>query len=389
MNQRDVMFSHPKLESLQAFRAGGMFMVLFGHMMQLVLHSARTPYELNKVLGSVLLSGEWALDLFFVGSGFVVLYVTASSFGQKGARANFLLRRFTRVIPVYWVFLTIPVLMMVFFSTMFKGFVPQASFIEVVKSYLFIPYTNITGEQIVPRLQPWPVLPTGWTLNFEMFFYVSFALFLGFSLKRGLIYYGLFLVTLIAIHTQVPQSMGALYFWTTPQAIKFYAGCLVGYAFVRGVYFDVSFRMVILGIAIAILGNCAWYVSFGMAYMYAIWFHIMPAIFCASIVALLVLTPVRYKDVPNMLVRMGDASYSVYLSHFFVLMVCLLLPIRIFQIDDFAIRLILGVANMGIALCVGHWICFHLERPLTLKVRSYIFGGKAKAGVKESGKKAV
>ena len=104
-----------KLNSVQALRGLAALFVLIYHISQQQLHaigaigaSARTP-----TVDLWLLSGPWnqgyaGVDLFFVISGFIMVYVTqkfAKNAGQKAADvAAFLYKRIVRIYPLWWVF---------------------------------------------------------------------------------------------------------------------------------------------------------------------------------------------------------------------------------------------------------------------------------------------
>lgn len=53
-------------------------------------------------LPSSMCVGEFGVDLFFVISGFIMMYVTPRAFQGWREQTAFLLRRFLRIYPVYW-----------------------------------------------------------------------------------------------------------------------------------------------------------------------------------------------------------------------------------------------------------------------------------------------
>jgi hypothetical protein len=48
------------------------------------------------------LYGPFGVDLFFVISGFVMVYSSERLFGQPGAPITFFVRRLARIVPLYW-----------------------------------------------------------------------------------------------------------------------------------------------------------------------------------------------------------------------------------------------------------------------------------------------
>ena len=113
--------------------------------------------------------GAWGVDIFFVISGFIMMYVT--EFNER----NFFIKRIIRIVPLYWI-LTLGVFSVAFF---FPDLLNNttASLDHLIKSLFFIPFDkNGTGH--------FPVLFLGWTLNFEMIFYLLFSISLFISKKN-------------------------------------------------------------------------------------------------------------------------------------------------------------------------------------------------------------
>ena len=109
--------------------------------------------------------GAAGVDLFFVISGFVMVVASADLFGQRGAPPYFFLRRLARIVPLYWL------LTGIFVFILFAGRHHSSSWLsasEVVTSLLFIPHSLPNGAVA-------PVYGLGWTLNYEMMFYVVFS----------------------------------------------------------------------------------------------------------------------------------------------------------------------------------------------------------------------
>ena len=108
--------------------------------------------------------GTRGVDIFFVISGFVMVYS-----GQKLIRLNdgwktFAERRIIRIVPIYWLLTTLKICMMVLAAGL--ALHAKLSVWTAAASYLFLPARNLDG-----KIEP--LLAVGWTLNFEVLFYLS------------------------------------------------------------------------------------------------------------------------------------------------------------------------------------------------------------------------
>jgi len=91
------------------------------------------------------LRGAAGVDLFFVISGFVMVYISKPHFGQGDTWMTFILRRIIRIVPLYWL------------VTTFYAFSGGHPLHQIISSYLFIP--DVEGAP--------PLLAQGWTLRYE------------------------------------------------------------------------------------------------------------------------------------------------------------------------------------------------------------------------------
>jgi exopolysaccharide production protein ExoZ len=86
---------------------------------------------------------------------------------RKGpSPGEFLLRRIQRIVPLYWGLTLGVAAAAILAPAAFPAMRPSAA--HVLQSLLFAPYRDDTGA-IAPLIVP------GWTLNYEMFFYLLFA----------------------------------------------------------------------------------------------------------------------------------------------------------------------------------------------------------------------
>jgi exopolysaccharide production protein ExoZ len=78
----------------------------------------------------------------------------------------FFLRRLIRIVPLYWAMTTA---YLVFFLVAYIDLAAaNISLGTIIASFVFLPYPK-------PDATMFPLHMLGWTLNYEMFFYVIFA----------------------------------------------------------------------------------------------------------------------------------------------------------------------------------------------------------------------
>ncbi|AOJ34076.1 acyltransferase family protein [Burkholderia metallica] len=112
----------------------------------------------------VLPSGQAGVDVFFVISGFIMACVAP----YEGR--DFLVKRLIRIVPLYWV-TTLGIYAIALFRPHWLNTTTAAPD-YLVKSLLFIPYVKENGH--------WgPLNLNGWTLEYEMLFYLAVAAALG------------------------------------------------------------------------------------------------------------------------------------------------------------------------------------------------------------------
>lgn len=107
-------------------------------------------------LVAALQPGHAGVDLFFVISGFIILFVHRADLGRPRRLGHYLARRATRVLPLYWAALAVTIGMALAAE---RGW-PDAA--ALLRSVLLLPF----GE---------PLLGVAWTLQYEAVFYLLFA----------------------------------------------------------------------------------------------------------------------------------------------------------------------------------------------------------------------
>ncbi|OUS39058.1 hypothetical protein A9Q94_00450 [Rhodobacterales bacterium 56_14_T64] len=288
----------PRLPGLQLLRALAALLVLIGH----VLGEAQHYFAVS--LPITALPWTRGVDLFFVISGFIITLSASRRLDQPGV---FLWRRFLRVAPLYYLFTTAMVATLLLLPGATKGTELEPG--QIISSYLFLPFERHDGRIA-------PVLSLGWTLNYEMFFYVLMAFSL--CLRRPFVALALLMLTF---------SAACLFRWNSTTA-QFYSNPIV-IEFLFGIGLAQLFRrnIVLPSTPLALLAVAA-----GLALLVTLHQTTLPRFVAAGLPAMIIVAGGTLFCPPlapaRLLLRLGDASYVLYLSHRFTLraLTLLLLP---------------------------------------------------------------
>jgi len=294
--------SQPVFDSLQVLRGIAAFMIV-------LKHSLYEVYGGDAVTSGSFLSDYpliLGVDIFFVLSGFVMVYSTKGKNGTIQSSANFMIRRIIRIVPVYW-----------FYSFLLLGValvLPSAlgssvfEWTHFLKSLFFIPHDAPNGGGAIP------FLANGWTLNFEMYFYVIFAVAMLFRPLVSLIFMSLYFVLSLLVFRMIGDWSVAATFYSNFIILDFLAGAWIGYVCVRGIRFPEKFCFAAWIVAGGILLS-----PFFISYMGLSIGRIGSLVISSGVVAFLALPNLSERiEAPRFLKAVGDSSYTLYLFHPFV-----------------------------------------------------------------------
>lgn len=287
-----------RLESLQVLRGLAALAVVFHNAgWWLERSSIPPPFEIAALLDL----GYLGVDVFFVLSGFVIHHVTVGAPRGPGAAGRFLLRRASRIYPPYWLMAALAAAAIL----LAPGGEPGDR-----------PWTWAGTVTLVPGVGD-TALGVGWTLRNEMLFYAIVAALI--AINR--FWSGLAALT-VALGLALHLRTGPTNFYdpfVTPLHFEFLFGVLVSAwsrwsvaerrrdAIARGV------DLVAIGGAVAAL---ALFERGGMLRA--------DSVYVGAAVALLLIPLARAERrsarhapfrAPRALVRLGDGSYALYLSH--------------------------------------------------------------------------
>ena len=349
------------LHHVQALRFVAAAMVLLSHLQHEVPAIAGLARDGWEPWRPVFFAG--GVDIFFVISGFIMYTIAAADFGRPDGAREFLVRRLLRIVPPYWLFTTAMVVAALAFSSHVAH--PQLSLVHVLASYFFIPVANAYGKMF-------PLLILGWTINFEMLFYVVFTLGLLFPRRVGLAVIG-GVIALLGLAGFVFAPPGPFAFWCNPIVFEFLMGIGIAWARQRGVAWPPAAAMAALlaGVVLMVLAMRS-----GLAdhvwLARPLWMGVPAALFCAAAAL------VREKAAPGPVLRLlafgGDASFAIYLSHPFTLNAVAALWHFSGIVQPTVYIAVAGIASIAVAAV----LYVVLERPLMKRLNAWARGAFAR-----------
>ena len=251
--------------------------------------------------------GLYGVTLFFVISGYIMVRTTGD--GTFSAR-TFLDRRLRRIVPLYYLAcatlaLAALVLPYSFRTTTIDGW-------HIVKSLLFVPaYAPKAPDEILPFYK------LGWTLNQEMFFYVSFAALASLGVRGRVWMLTVLFSLLVAAGRLLTIGPAIPRFYTYPIIIAFVAGMwLARIRLAPDTRLSAPLAWMLLGVSVLSLAGLAaqhqLFVTHELAFI----------LWLTATATVQMLVTILFIDrggvaVPRWMAGAGDASYSLYLFHMF------------------------------------------------------------------------
>ncbi len=352
----------PRLLGLQMWRAVAALLVALYHL-------ATTPdrrWAQTAGHANWLAEFGWigfaGVDLFFVISGVVMTVTSWRHLGDPSEAVPFLKRRVARIYPLYW----LCCIAVVALAWAEPGLAERGKLglAAIVESVLLWPQRGF------------PIVGVGWTLTYEMFFYLVFALFFLMPRTRLLGALCLWVVSVVVLFRVFndPSNLDIdgnlkLPLAASPLVLEFIAGCGIGFLLCRG---EMPLART------ALVAGAAWFFGVGSYFgatdyddasygMMRIWVFGVPS-------ALLIYGTVGLEQANRLwtsrrLVFWGDASYSLYLTHVYVIQAFGLLYAHWSYAQGGLPKVLLAttcLATCGLVAAACHrWV----DRPLTTAAR--------------------
>lgn len=274
--------------NIQALRAYAAIIVVLYHATAMAADYGFSYGDFKWLTFDIERWGAFGVDIFFVISGYIMFMINAK---RQQTPLEFITNRVKRIVPIYWILTLLIAFMFLMAPSSFKSL--NLSSEHILSSLFFISkYFNYD----------FPSLYVGWTLEYEMFFYLVFGLILLFKNTKQI--YQILLLTLVF-------SLSIAFDLSKTIIFEFIFGGLVFLLFNR---YNITNRFG---------NNNAWWIVAIVASIfvgvvdsneeirYLVWGVPASLIF----ISLILVKEINLK-LPQ---KLGDASYSIYLIQVFTL----------------------------------------------------------------------
>lgn len=348
------MTNKSTINSLQAIRAFAAIFVLLFH----VAGTFKSRFD-YPIMSDIFGFGFSGVDLFFVLSGFIIYYTNSNKINYETTK-DFLVKRFIRIFPIYWIALILTLSLYVagkyFFPYTVTGASDTIKYIDaggissIIKSFFLIPSDYRT-------------IYLAWTLSFEMVFYIIFGL----CFFRNARFFNIILIiwiVLCCINTiflkiDYMRNLNSNPFkaFLDPIIIEFFLGCIVA---IFSLKYSKKYAtpILILGGAFFMLSALFEREVFGFNHQLTFLYFGIPS-------AMIIYGAANINfEVPKILIELGNASYVIYLFHEQIFSIMLKL-IPIFKLNTYSNSLLFLLSCL-IILAICYVIHYCVEKPILI-----------------------
>jgi exopolysaccharide production protein ExoZ len=323
------MAENSKLNNLQTLRAVACLFVVVFH-----LSGALSSYGYQNWINSYFLKlGASGVDLFFVISGFVMVYIQVH---RKTSPLRFLRNRLLRIAPLYWVLTLTMALVLLLLPGMFRT--NEFELDRFVASMLLACGLFLQKETLVF---------TGWTIEYEFVFYSIFFI----SLYARKLWLSIAISSLIISACVAFGYIGSI-------ALEFIFGMVIAAIFfVRSFHPRVYLGSLLLGSIFVLLTGLINVGSIDRSIVWGI----------PSALIVFGAAGVRQSG-SNVMTVIGDGSYSIYLAQAFLIPVFAKLQARFWEGAPYLVLIIGG----SLFVTLLGYACFQIVEKNLLRLSSKV-----------------
>ena len=274
-------------------------------------------FEPTLLLGDYFSIGFGGVDLFFVISGFIIHFTSEKYLYNPTKLGEYLKKRFVRVYPIHWFILTLLFVSSWLITSVFHRNIFSIGYPHTLNAYL-------QTYSLFPL--HFAINPVTWTLSYELFFYIIFALLI-ISKRLWFIPLGILLVSGYNVYQNYLQEGGVaemtyFNFIFSGYNFEFMFGYLI-YQFYDKLKLNNILSVLLLIIGLGIFLGFGYEVRDFDNYKRLQIFGFPSALI---VLAMLNLEKNQAISFSKFWILLGDSSYSLYLIHFPILLLMNKLP---------------------------------------------------------------
>lgn len=357
-----------KLEGIQVVRGIAATMVAVCHI-----------YNDGWIPGAVVDFGGFGVDLFFVISGFIMcLTIKTQAKSGLSRAADFLKKRLIRIFPLY-IICALPLILYV-----------------TVKTGVKAPYYYIGNILLLPSFTDAPnysyALPPGWTLAYEMLFYYLFVIaLLCFKEKRTILIAVATVIVSTVFLVNILNVQGPRLAWVN---FSFIVGHIQVLNFALGILTYFIFEKLKDKLSFSVF---QWSIVFSLLSLFVIiliYFKV-PRDYITILVSFIIITVTTLTEnsfsnrkVGDFLLLLGNASYSIYLIHFYFAFFKpkFLFITKLFPSQEYLLLNIVNIFLLIGAVIAGILVYQNIESPITKWIGNRIRAHEQKSKRLEDGR---
>jgi exopolysaccharide production protein ExoZ len=345
-----------RLSSIQMLRGFAALAVLTLHISNHV-----NFYFKKQFLWGIFAAGWSGVDIFFVLSGFIIMYIHFDDLKRQSNIKSFFLKRFNRIFPIFWIVL----------------FIYGALDIAVNRSISLAFMANFIKNFFLLKAPATDkIIIVSWSLTYEVIFYIIFGACILLGLAKSKILWGAWFVLVCVADVFIENYP----IFLSNFIIEFLLGVAIGYLFKEITLSDRKYvwiqrhylAILLFGLSIFLI---AWVCAAFGPVQYFRKHSLESRLFFGTGAALMifglaVLECKKSVNISSRLILLGDASYVLYLLHPLCLTLCFRMASRVtYFANSTALCLLLAFFAFVMSVSVAIIFHLHVEKPLLKRLQ--------------------